>query len=178
MITFGFSSRVSIVSAAVAFALAAGFLPLEASAQLVPISGLSSNPDGGDPNDPLTVTACNGAPQGGVVYRNSETEPYIAVNPLNPDNMIAAWHQDRWSTGGGQSVGAAYTKNGGMTWTQVIIPFTRCSGGTPRSAGDFERASDPWISFGPDGTAHYMALVFDDSVSENGMASATSRDGG
>jgi hypothetical protein len=147
-------------------------------ASLVPISGLSPYPDGGDPNDPVAVTACNGAPQGGVVYRNSETEPYIAVNPTNPDNMIAAWHQDRWSTGGGQGLGAAYTFDGGQTWTQVNIPFTRCSGAPAGSAGDFERASDPWISFSPDGSAHYMALVFDDSVSENGMASATSHDGG
>ena len=159
-------------------ALSAGFAPLAASAQPVPISGLSSNPDGGDPDDPLAVTACNGAPQTGVVYRNSETEPHIAVNPTNANNMIAAWHQDRWSTGGAQSVGAAYSFDGGATWSQVTIPFTRCSGAAPRSAGDFERASDPWISFSPDGTAHYMALVFDDSVSENGMAVASSTDGG
>jgi hypothetical protein len=143
-----------------------------------PISGISPYPDGGDPSDPLAVTACNGELQGGVVYRNSETEPYIAVNPVNPNNMIAAWHQDRWSTGGAQGLGAAYTFDGGATWSQVNIPFTRCSGALAGSAGDFERASDPWISFSPDGTAHYMALVFDDSVSENGMASATSLDGG
>ena len=144
----------------------------------VPISGLSPYPDGGKPTDPLAVTECNGAPQGGVVYRNSETEPYIAVNPTDPDNLIAAWHQDRWSTGGAQGLGAAYTLDGGSTWIPVNIPFTRCSGALAGSAGDFERASDPWISFSPDGAAHYMALVFDDSVSENGMVSATSHDGG
>jgi hypothetical protein len=144
----------------------------------VPISGLSPNPDGGDANDPLAVTGCNGAPQTGVVYRNSETEPHLAVNPTDSSNKIAAWHQDRWSTGGGQSIGVAYTEDGGDTWTPVIVPFTRCSGAEPRSAGDFERASDPWISFSPDGTAHLMALVFDDSVSENGMAVASSNDGG
>ena len=75
-------------------------------------------------------------------------------NPNNSLNMIAAWHQDRWSTGGGQSVGAAYSFDGGATWTEVIIPFTRCSGGDGSAAGAFERASDPWISFSPDGTAH------------------------
>jgi len=31
------------------------------------ISGPSPNPDGDDPNDPQAVTACNGAPQIGVV---------------------------------------------------------------------------------------------------------------
>lgn len=172
------SLQARCVSFAAAAILAGGLAALPAAAQLVPISGLSPNPDGGDPNDPAAVTACNGAPQTGLVYRNSESEPYIAVNPTDPSNMIAAWHQDRWSDGGGQSLGAAYTTDGGATWTQVIIPFTRCSGAQPRSAGDFERASDPWISFGPDGRAHYMALVFNDTVSANGMASAFSDDGG
>ncbi len=179
MIASAFSlHRSSTLFFAALMALTIGLWPADGSAQPVAISGLSSNPDGGDPDDPVAVTECNGAPQTGVVYRNSETEPHLAVNPTNPDNMIAAWHQDRWSTGGGQSVGAAYSFDGGESWTEVTIPFTRCSGATRRSAGDFERASDPWISFSPDGTAHYMALVFDDSVSENGMAVASSTDGG
>lgn len=168
----------ALLVAAAALAMIAAAVPARAVAGPAPISGLSPYPDGGDPNDPAAVTACNGAPQTGVLYRNSETEPYLAVNPTDPDNMIAAWHQDRWSTGAAQGVGAAYTFDGGISWTFVNIPFTRCSGGTPRSAGDFERASDPWISFGPDGTAHYMALVADDSVNENGMATAHSSDGG
>src|SRR4030095_10318547 len=51
-------------------------------------------------------------------------------------------------------------------------------GAAPRSAGDCERGSDPWISFSPDGTAHYMALVTDRSVNENAMVVARSTDGG
>lgn len=157
--------------------LVTGMLPGTTYAE-TPISDLSSNPDGGNPDDPLAVTQCNGEPQIGVLYRNSETEPHLAVNPSNPDNMIAGWHQDRWSTGAAQSLGAAYTIDGGASWTQVTIPFTRCSGATPRSAGDYERGSDPWISFGPTGTAHYMALVADNSVNENAMVTARSTDGG
>jgi hypothetical protein len=149
-----------------------------ASVAQVPISSTSLNPDGSNPSDPLAVTACNGAPQIGVVYRNSEAEPHISVNPVNRANMISGWHQDRWSTGGAQSLGAAYTLDGGASWQQVVIPFTRCSGAAPGSAGDYERASDPWISFSPNGTAHYMALVTDDSVNENAMVVARSVDGG
>lgn len=151
--------------------------PVAVRAQVL-ISGLSTNPDGGDPNDPLAVTACNGAPQTGVVYRNSESEPHLAVNPGNPNNMIAGWHQDRWSTGGAQSLGAAFTMDGGLSWRQVVIPFTRCAGAAQRSTGDYERASDPWISFSPNGTAHYMALASDDTVNENAMLVARSTDGG
>lgn len=167
--------RAAALGAAV---LVAAAVPGVARAQTVFISGLSSNPDGGNPNDPLAVTACNGGPQQGVVYRNSETEPHIAVNPANPNNMIAGWHQDRWSNGSAQSLGAAYTTNGGASWTRVAIPFTRCSGGSPGSTGDYERGSDPWISFSPNGTAHYMALVSKQSVNENAMTVARSTDGG
>jgi hypothetical protein len=103
----------TFLGAAVLGVVLAG-VPDVARAQ-VPISGLSLNPDGGNPNDPLAVTTCNGAPQQGVVYRNSETEPYLAVNPTDPANMITGWHQDRWSTGGAQSLGAAYTLDGGAT---------------------------------------------------------------
>jgi hypothetical protein len=170
-------SRVQVRSVLVAVAVALLMTVGAAAGAAVPISGLSPYPDG-DPDNLQTFTECNGAPQTGVLYRNSETEPYIAVNPTNPQNMIAGWHQDRWSTGAAQGVGAAYTSDGGQNWTFVNIPFTRCSGAEPGSAGDFERASDPWISFSPDGTAHYMALVADDSTNENGMATARSTDGG
>jgi hypothetical protein len=143
-----------------------------------PISGLSSYPDGGDPLDPQAVTACNVRPQLGVVYRNSEAEPYLAVNPTNANNMIAGWHQDRWSTGGAQGLGLAYTFDGGATWSQVNLPFTLCSGSVPGAVGDYERASDPWISFGPDGTAYYMSLSIDNSRNRNALLMARSLDGG
>ncbi len=144
----------------------------------VAISGLSPYPDGGDPSDPVSVTACNGGPQSGVLYRNSETEPYIAVNPTNNDNMIACWHQDRWSNGSAQGVAGAYTMDGGENWESFSISFTRCSGGLPGTTGDFQRASDPWITFGANGAAYYMALVSDQSTSRNGMVVAKSVDGG
>lgn len=145
---------------------------------LTPISGLSPYPDGGDPDDPIAVTECNGGPQGGVLYRNSETEPHIAVNPTNPDNMIAGWHQDRWSNGSAQGVMSSYTMDGGLTWTPVMIPFTRCSGGVPGTTGDWQRASDPWVTFGADGAAYYMALVTVRTTSQSAMVVAKSVDGG
>jgi len=49
----------------------------------VAISGTSLNPDGGNQNDFAAVTACNRAPQVGVLYRNSETEPHLAVNRIS-----------------------------------------------------------------------------------------------
>ena len=58
--------------------------PLVPRAQVL-ISGPSTNPDGGNPNDPLAVTACNGAPQIGVVYRNSESRAAPRGQPHQPE---------------------------------------------------------------------------------------------
>ncbi len=45
--------------------------------------------------------------------------------------------------------------NGGLTFTTGAIPeLTYCSGGS-----DFSRASDPWLTFAPDGTLYQMSLV-------------------
>ena len=150
----------------------------EAVAGTTPLSGLSPYPDGGDPTDVLAVTDCNGGAQIGIVYRNSETEPHLAVNPTDPDNMIAVWHQDRWSNGSAQGIGGAYTLDGGATWSALNVSFTRCSGGLPGTTGDYQRASDPWLTFGPAGVVYLMALVSDQSTSRNGMVVAKSTDGG
>jgi hypothetical protein len=67
--------------------------------------------------------------------------------------------------------------DGGVTWRQVAVPNdTRCTGGF------FQRSSDPWISFGPDGTLHAMSLVTDPDVGAafgaNGMTYNRSTNGG
>jgi hypothetical protein len=87
------------------------------------------------------------------------------------------WQQDRWDDGGAHGIAAAASSDGGTTWTETTLPFTRCStGGLP-----FDRASDPWVSFGPDGTAYASALV--DTMGTQGpqlagIVTAVSHDGG
>lgn len=104
----------------------------------------------------------------GTLYRSSESEPDLAVNPANPMNMIITYHQDRFARFGGAATnGAHYTMDGGATWIPVSpgsIPFTRCAsalGGNPGSYKPFERATDPWIIYNASGTAYFQALVFD-----------------
>src|SRR2546421_583762 len=41
-----------------------------------------------------------------------------------------------------------------------------------------ERASDPWVSIGPDGTAYTVSISFDENTFKNGVGAATSSDGG
>jgi hypothetical protein len=111
------------------------------------------------PTSPF-VAACNGQVSGasGVLYSGAEVEPSLARNPANPNHMIASWQQDRWSNGGSQSVAGAVTFDGGKTWTNSLAAFSRCSGGSTANAGNYDRASDPWVSIAADGTAFQMAL--------------------
>src|SRR5205823_3625560 len=98
--------------------------------------------------------------------------PSLAINPVNPHNLIAVWQQYRWSNGGARGVIAAASFDSGHTWTRTTPPFTRCVGGS------FERASDPWISFAPDGTAHQIVYTFDQSTANRAMQATRSLDGG
>jgi hypothetical protein len=125
------------------------------------------------------AASCNGAPQTGTNFRNSEVEPVVAVNPAQRRNRIGVWQQDRWSNGGANGLLARVSQDGGTSWrTSISPPFSRCAGGNARNRGDFERATDAWVSISPDGTAYLMSLSFNDSNPDNAMLVARSRDGG
>ena len=109
----------------------------------------------------------------GTNYVNAEVEPYVAVNPANPTNYIGVWQQDRWSNGGAHGLMSAASFDGGATWKPVPQPFSACAGGL-----GYERASDPWVSFGPDGTAYSVSISFNHTNNSNAVGAAVSRDGG
>src|SRR5215472_5970138 len=118
------------------------------------------------------VSSDSGQP--GHEYLNGEAEPYVTVDPGNAAKMIGMFHQDRWSDGGAHGIAGAYSTSGGASWTEVTLPFTSCApGGLP-----YQRASDPWVSFGPDGTAYASALSFDRSDGRNAVSASVSTDGG
>lgn len=128
------------------------------------------------------VAGCDGGLSGGTTFADAEVEPHAAANPRDLRNLVGAWQQDRWSNGGARGIVAAASFDGGKSWTQRALPFTRCGGGNAGNGGNFERASDPWISFAPDGTAHLMALAFSGATfqpgSVNAMVTSRSTDGG
>ena len=125
---------------------------------------------------------CDGAPAVGTLYVNAEVEPMIAVNPRNANNVIAVWQQDRWSNGGARGLLAGVSQDGGHTWATRMAAFSRCTGGSSANGGDYPRASDPWVSFGPDGAAYQSSLSFAGDVFAPGSSSAIlvsrSADGG
>jgi hypothetical protein len=122
---------------------------------------------GTDPYAGCTV----GAP--GFNYRSAEVEPFVAVNPTNHRNIIGVFQQDRWNNGGAHGLAAGVSFDGGSSWSTVALPFSTCAHGVP-----YERASDPWVSFGPDGTAYAVSISFDQTTARSDVAAATSSDGG
>jgi Neuraminidase (sialidase) len=82
---------------------------------------------------------------------------------------------------------SAFSTDGGDTWAiPPISPtpdtgqakFSRCTGGNAANGGDFERATDPWVSFSPNGTAHQVALGINDTNVANAVLTSRSMDGG
>ncbi len=104
----------------------------------------------------------------------TQTEPYVAVNPANPDHLLAAWQETRFTDGGARSLGVAVSTSGGRRWTDALLP-----GLTIADGGEWDRASDPWPTFGPDGVAYCNSLlVSGDDLESNAIAVSVSRDGG
>ena len=125
------------------------------------------------------AAGCEGVTSTGTAAIGAEVEPYLAINPVNPNNFIGVWQQDRWSNGGSRGVSGAFSMDGGGTWTRTSAPFSRCSGGNAANGGDFERATDPWVTFSPDGTAWQVALGFNNRLNaDNAIMISRSVDGG
>lgn len=122
---------------------------------------------------PSPFAGCTVGNGTGTNYLNSEVEPYLAINPANPTNFIGVWQQDRWSDGGARGLVASASFDGGKTWQQTPLPFSACADGL-----GYERASDPWVSIGPDGTAYAISISFNRSNNSNAVGAAVSRDGG
>jgi hypothetical protein len=126
-------------------------------------------------DNPSPVAGCTVPAAGGTVFPNTEVEPFNAVNPANTANQIAVWQQDRWSNGGAHALMAAASFDGGVTWgSQQALPFNMCApGGLP-----YERASDPWVSIGPDGIAYSISISFNATNNDNAVAAVRSTNGG
>jgi hypothetical protein len=155
---------VVVAFAALVSAGVGGALTAQAGAALVLVSGPS--PYAGCTSSPLAPGETN--------YVNAEVEPWVAVNPASHSNIVGVWQQDRFGFGGARGLVAGYSLDGGATWGETTLPFSVCAPG----GVNFERASDPWVSIGPDGRAYAIAISFNESNADNGVVAATSTDGG
>jgi hypothetical protein len=142
----------------------AGGVPPQAE-PLVQVSGASPFRD---------CTADDPAAQAGQVFMDSEVEPWLTVNPADPRQVAGLWQQDRWSNGGARGLVAGSSHDGGRTWVTAPLPgVSVCSG------GQFLRATDPWLSFGPAGELYAISLSLNGPADPaHGLLVSRSPDGG
>jgi hypothetical protein len=144
---------------------------------------------------PLTVTApidlsipspfppgCGGPTEGNSPgnnfnYENSETEPWLAVRPNNPNDVAGMWQQDRWSDGASHGLVTAVSHNGGATFAYSWPHFSVCAGGTPANRGDYGRSSDPWVSWAPNGDLWSISLSTDLTTARNAVLASRMQHG-
>ncbi len=138
---------------------------------------------------PSPYASCVNAGEPGTVYVNAEAEPSVAVNPATTGggllNLIGLWQQDRWNNGASHGLVAGFSFDGGVTWGETVLPFSACAPNAvvdPFTGAPYDRASDPWVSIGPDGTAYAVALLATNNTmsgnNDTGIATVTSVDGG
>lgn len=101
---------------------------------------------------------------------NGDNEVDIAINPTNPQNMIAGWND----YGVGNSCGVGWTTNGGRTWHTDWLRGMTPAGGNPTY--DYG-AGDPSVGFLDDGTAVFVCNAWS-NTKPTAIFSTTSTDGG
>jgi len=113
-----------------------------------------------------------------TVYIGAAVEPTIAVNPIDPRKMVAAWQQDRISNGAALLTNIAFSRDGGKNWCPSTIPLQSCQCGTN------QRSGDDWLSYSSDGKRLYLcASVLNSTQDPNtekqsGVVVAVSKDDG
>jgi hypothetical protein len=118
------------------------------------------------------VTRQDVAPQPGS-EPDTVVEPDVAVNPRNAANAVAAAHDGRFPDGGAVAISVAWTTDSGGHWHHLPV-----HGVTTATGGEFDRASDPVVAFGSDGTAYLSILAFDVTSCDTAVVVLRSGDGG
>ncbi len=114
--------------------------------------------------------------QPGTNYYNTTVEPMVSINPTNPLNIVSVWQQDRWSNGGCRGIVAGVSYDAGATWYNVVLPDFTLASGAPN--GYYQRTSDPWVSFAPNGDCYASGLAINGTDGRTGVEVAKSKDGG
>ena len=132
--------------------------------------------------DAITGDATNNSGFSNLGCKTPQNETTIAVNPTNPNNVIAGANDYRVCcdfTNLNDATGwAYYSFDGGATWSNVQLPGLTAETGATAQLKKFDSAGDPVLSFGPDGTAYYANIAFSRVSPVSGIIVSTSTDGG
>ena len=124
---------------------------------------------------PSPFLGCTAADNGtDVNFPNSEVEPFVAVNPTDPNNLVGVYQQDKYHLGASKGLVAAYSFDGGASWGHSYAPLSACAGGDPA----YPQASDPWVTFDSDGNVYQSGLAFSNDFNVSTVRVSKSIDGG
>lgn len=99
----------------------------------------------------------NVTPSGQNKLRDAANEPSIAVNPLNPDQIVIGWRQFDNINSDFRQAGVAYSEDGGETWHNI----------GPIEPGVFR--SDPVLAADAEGVIYYQSLAVLDDNGQPGL---------
>lgn len=103
----------------------------------------------------------------------THAEPYLDADPTSSANLVGGWQENRFANGGARASGYAASTDGGHTWAGGLIPHS-----TKATGGPWDKASDPWVAFGPNGRAYFVSLLFNESNPNSAVGVSVSTDGG
>ena len=89
--------------------------------------------------------------QGSVLYPGAEIEPR---STRFESTIVGEYQQDRWSDGGARGLVTSVSHDNGASWTG------RRAGDNEVLGRELHRASDPWVSFAPNGDLYAISLSF------------------
>ncbi|MEA2001331.1 MAG: hypothetical protein U9N84_05530, partial [Actinomycetota bacterium] len=93
----------------------------------------------------------------------NQVEPSIAINPTNPQNLVAGYiHNAR--------CGVAWSDDGGITWTTAVL--------SESTDAAFTNAGDPVVDFAANGTAFFLCMNTANSNAQKSQYVYRSDDGG
>jgi hypothetical protein len=134
----------AFVVALVLVSVAGAASPVVASPGVSPFSVGGSQPCGDNDMAAAQIAA------GSTLYRDSEIEPR---STRFGSTIVGEYQQDRWDDGGARGLVTSVSHDNGLSWHRVVVPgITACSG------GEYLRASDPWVSFGPAPAGNLYAI--------------------
>ena len=128
-----------------------------------------------------TATAVGRAPNRGTATNvrvnqdctpRRQAEEQIAVNPIDPANIIAGQNDSRI---GYNHCGFDYSLDGGAHWGDGIPPYYQHT--NPGTGHTYDAASDPNVTFSGNGTAWYSCVVFDINSNASGLFASPSTPG-